>query len=445
MLGGPGAPGGELTIGPVDALLARRNPLRFHERVAQHGDLVKFRLGSETMFLAVHPDLVREVLVTSSKSFASMRRMAPFLGNGLITSEGEVHKRQRRLIQPAFHHARLTGYGEAMVAEADLAMRSWEDGREIDVHHEMARLALDVVGKTLFDVEFESEEAAEFRAAFVCLLEAASEKTGRFGRGYPGTSAGGMDPHRAFAVIEAFLARLIEARRADPGQGADILSMLITATDEDGSSMTDQQVRDEALTLAVAGHETLASALTWTWFLIAGHPEVEARLHGELDQVLDGHPPTVQDLPALAYTEMVLSEAMRLYPPIPRGGRRAIEDVEIGGQMIPAGTRVLFSQHVIHRDPRWYPDPLRFDPERWTPEARSTRPKFAYFPFGGGPRLCIGEAFAWMEAKLIVATLAQGWSFVQVPGSAVSLDPGVTLRPVAGVSMRLRGRASSRA
>jgi cytochrome P450 len=241
--------------------------------------------------------------------------------------------------------------------------------------------------------------------------------------------------NRARARLDGVVYRIIDERRRGGEDRGDLLSMLLLAEDEEGDrqGMSNEQVRDEAMTLFLAGHETTANLLAWTWYLLARNPEAERRLHAEIDAVLeDGRAPTVDDLPRLRYAEMVVSEVMRLYPPAWAVGRRAVADHEAGGYHVPAGSLILVSQYVAHRDPRFWPDPERFDPERWTPEARGQRPQFAYFPFGGGPRRCVGEAFAWMEATLILATLAARGRMRLAPGRTAETSPRITLRPGRG-------------
>jgi cytochrome P450 len=305
----------------------------------------------------------------------------------------------------------------------------------------MTRLTLAIVGRTLFDANVESE-ADEIGAALTTAL-------GLFGRTFTLPYFELLDRlplpmnrrfDRAKARIDATIARLIEERRRKPG-GADLLSLLVSAcdTEGDGGGMTDAQVRDEAITIFLAGHETTANALAWTWYLLARNPEAEARLHAEVD-ALGGRAPTAADLPRLPWTEMVLAESMRLYPPAWIIGRRAVEPYAVGGFDVPRGSIVVVSQWVTHRDPRWFPDPERFDPERFGRAAKEARPKFAYFPFGGGPRVCIGEGFAWMEGVLVLAAIARRWRLRLVPGQIVVPAPSITLRPGNGIRMLLERR-----
>jgi cytochrome P450 len=418
---------------------ARRDPLGFLLRVARrYGDVAYFKAGPLDVYLLSHPDAIRDVIVTNNAKFMKgqgLQEMKRLLGEGLLTSEGNVHKRQRRLIQPMFHHTRIEGYGTTMVEHALRMRDSWEDGQVLEVHEQMMRLTLSIVAKSLFDTDIEDRAARQ-------VAEALSTSLGLFDRltsplsnllmRLPSSPAMRRF-EQAKGVLDRIVYGMIEERRRTGDRG-DLLSTLLLARD-DGERMTDLQVRDEAITIFLAGHETTSNALTWTWFLLSQHPEVEARLHGELDSVLGERSPTVADLPSLPYTERVLTESMRLYPPAWILGRRALVDHEVDGYPIPAGSIVVTAQYIVHHDPRWYPDPNRFDPDRWLPERAASRPKFSYFPFGGGQRLCIGEPFAWMEGELLLATIAQRWKLRLLRGHPVELSPVVTLRPKHGMRM----------
>jgi cytochrome P450 len=304
------------------------------------------------------------------------------------------------------------------------------------------RLTLAIVGKTLFDTDVESE-ADEIGAALTAVMELFDFLLLPFSELLEKLPL----PHvrrfqKARARLDETIYRIIEERRRSNEDRGDLLSMLLSARDEegDGGQMNDEQVRDEVMTLFLAGHETTANLMTWTWYLLSQHADVEARLHEELDAVLEGRQPTVEDVPRLRYTEMVVAESMRLYPPAWAIGRLALKDHEVGGYTIPAKALVLLSPYVTHRDERYFPDPTRFDPERWTPEARESRPQFAYFPFGGGTRRCIGEGFAWMEGILLLASLARNWRMRLVPGHRVETLPVITLRPKHGMRMTVEKR-----
>ena len=427
-------------------LQLRADFLGFLAKVArEHGDAAGFHLGSQPYVLLTHPDLVRDVLVTHQRSFAKGRALEQarrLLGNGLLTSEGEFHLRQRRLAQPAFHRDRVAGYGETMVRCAARARDRWRDGQELDMHAEMMRVTLAIVGKTLFDadVEGEAEQVGRALEDTLAAFSLGMLPLGDWLERLPLPATRRL--MRARATLDRTIYRFIAERRASGRDHGDLLSMLMRATDSDGdcTGMSDEQLRDEALTLFLAGHETTANALTWTWSLLSQHPDVEQRLHREIDAL--GHEPRFADLGALPYTRQVVAESIRLFPPAYAIGRRALEPYRFGRYSIPARTIVLVSPYLQHRDPRWFPEPDRFDPDRWLPDAVAARPKFSYFPFGAGTRVCIGEQFAWSEAVLVLATLAQAWRATLVPGHPLVLQPRITLRPKHGVRMTLRRRAS---
>lgn len=425
----------------------RRDPLAFLQNLArEYGDLVGFMLGPQKMFLINHPDYIRDVLVTNNRRYMKGRgleRAKKLLGEGLLTSEGDFHLRQRRLAQPAFHRQRIAAYGETMTAYAARTRERWQNGETIEVDREMMRLTLAIAGKTLFDADVESE-ADEIGASLTAAFQLFNTITLPFSElleKLPLPSSRRFA--RARARLDETIYRIIAEHRAamsqngGAGDSGDLLSMLIRAqdTEGDGSRMTDLQLRDEAMTIFLAGHETTANLLTWTWYLLSQHPQIEARLHAEIDEVLGGRLPAAEDTPKLRYTEMVLAESMRLYPPAWIIGRRALEDHQLGGYPIPARSIILMSQYVTHHDERWYPDPYRFDPERWREEEKERRPRFSYFPFGGGPRVCIGEGFAWMEGALVLATIAQRWRLRLAPGQVVEPRTTVTLRPKFGMRM----------
>jgi cytochrome P450 len=424
----------------------RGDPLSFVSRMSEEpGDVVHYELFGRNVFLAKHPDLIRDVLVTNQHDYAKgegLRWAKRFLGEGLLTSEGEFHTRQRRLAQPAFHRQRIGAYAEVITDYATRSRDRLREGEPFDMHQEMMALTLAVAGKTMCDADVESEAAVigqaltdvislfpRFVLPFASLLHRLPlPSTRRF--------------ERARGRLDAVVYRMIEDRRRSGQDRGDLLSMLLLARDEegDGGHMSDLQLRDEVMTLFLAGHETTANALSWTWYLLARNPAVEARFHEEVDTVLGDRRPAFEDLPRLRYAEMVLAESMRLYPPAWGLGRRSLRDQVLGGMSIPAESLVLMSPYLVQRDPRFYPDPLRFDPQRFTPEAKAARPKFAYFPFGGGARQCIGEPFAWMEGVLILAALAQRWRFRLEAEEPVEPQALITLRPRHGVRMRAEQR-----
>jgi len=423
-----------------------RSPLDFFEELKrEHGDVARFRIFSERFVLFNDPALVNEVLVTKQHSFRKGRALEgarQFLGNSLLVSEGEEHTRQRRLIQPAFHHGRIAGYARLMAEKA----KNWTDsrraGEELDLAAQMNRLTLAVVAETLFGSEVEAEAHA--------IAESLSVIIGNFNRmllpfwkvlqRLP--TRGNRRLKQAQQTLDATIFRLISQRRKDGRDHGDLLSMLLAAEDAENPQkrLTDVEVRDQAMTLFIAGHETIANALAWTWHLLSQHENVRLKMKAEIDTVLGpDRLPGLEETRQLPYTTAVLSESMRLFPPVWVVGRRAVEDVVIGDYEVPRRTIVITSQYLIHRDERFWPDPLTFCPERWLdPEAETQRPKFAYFPFGGGARVCIGEAFAWTEGVILLAVMARRWRFEAMPGHGVTLQPTVTLRPKNGLKMIAR-------
>ncbi len=423
----------------------RSNPLKFLcSAAAKYGDVVYFKVVTQELYLVSHPDLVRDILVTNQNNFVKSRalqRAKILLGEGLLTSEGQHHLRQRRLVQPAFHRERLAGYAAAMSEYAMRRRERWHPGEVMDVSVEMAQLTLGVVAKTLFSADIEAE-APEIGATLTTILQLFRVLLTPFWEyldKLPLPSKRRFD--KARARLDATIYGLIRERRASGVDAGDLLSMLLMAQDEDAGGMSDEQVRDEAMTLFLAGHETGANALTWTWYLLSQHPEVEQRLHQEVDTVLGGRAPRFTDVPQLRYTEMVLAEALRMYPPAWAIGRKAKADFKLGDFEIPAGSILIVSPYVVQRDARWFPEPDKFDPDRWAEEARNARPKFSYFPFGGGARVCIGERFAWMEGVILLAAIAQKWRFRLAPGEKAEPLPLVTLRVNNGLRMILELRS----
>jgi cytochrome P450 len=420
----------------------RRGRLAFLDDCFQrYGDVVSFRFGPRRMVLLNHPDLVEDVLVTQNRKFIkhfALRMTRLTLGNGLLTSEGDFWRRQRRLAQPAFHRDRVASYAGVMVEFAERMLAGWEDGQVRDVQEDMMRLTLEIVAKTLFDADI-TGDAADASAAMETLLHCFTARVNRMIRlpeRWP--TPANLRLHRAVRRLERILFAIIAERRASGEDRGDLLSMLLQAQDEDdGGRMTDHQLRDEAMTLFMAGHETTANTMAWVWFLLANHPQAETRLHAELDEVLGGRAPCFDDLPRLAYTEMVVTEALRLYPTVWLLGREAIEPCEVGGYPIRVGTTLYMSQWVIHRDPRWFDDPREYRPERWADGLVKRLPRYAYFPFGGGPRICIGNSFAMMEATLLLATIARRFRLALTPDATVTPLPTMTLRPEGGVKVRL--------
>jgi cytochrome P450 len=423
----------------------RRDPLGFLLQARrQYGNVVSFRLGPERVVLLTHPEHIRDVLVTQHRVFTKARRgqvAKQFLGEGLFNSEGDVHQRQRRLMQPAFHRQYIARYADVMTTYGERLSQQWQDGETLDMAQAMMRVTLAIAGKALFDADVEAD-AKDIGTSITTLMHFAP----RFNLPFAGLLTRLPVPstlrlRQAQRALDTVIYRIIDDRRRHGTHADDVLSMLVNAQDEDdGTGMTDKQLHDEALTLLVAGHETTAVALSWTWYLLAQHPQVEAALHEELASTLGGRTPTDADIPRLPYTRMILTEAMRLYPPAWMMTRRNLEAYEVGDYRLPPGTFLLISPYVTHHDPLYFLQPEAFRPERWAAEHDATRPKFAYFPFGGGPRQCLGEHFAWMEGTLLLATLAQRWAMHAVPSHPVVMQPLVTLRPKYGIQMRVQRR-----
>jgi cytochrome P450 len=421
-----------------------RDPLGFLSRCArEYGDVVGLRFMGQNLYLLSDPDLIEYVLVEHNRNFTKTRilkRNRRLLGDGLLTSEGGFWRRQRRLAQPAFHRKRVAAYGEVMVAFAERSLETWRDGQTIDVHEEMMHLTLEIVAKCLFDADVGSQATDVGKAMKVALENFSSQRRlVRIPRGVP-------TPHNirfemAARRLDEIVGKIIEDRRKSGDDRGDLLSMLMLAEDEEGGRMTDRQLRDEVMTLFLAGHETTANALSWTFWLLSLSPHAEVELAEELECVLGGRAPTVSDLPDLPYVERVLKESMRLYPPAWVVGREAIAECEVGGYRMPAGTTALMSQWVMHRDPRYHQNPKRFDPDRWMAQYAKALPRFAYFPFGGGPRQCIGAGFAMTEACLILATVAQRFRLDLAPGQRVEPYASITLRPKMDIRVSLVERS----
>ena len=418
----------------------RGDPTGFLTTQAGLGDVSFFRMGSQPGYFLNHPDLVRDLFVVNAHKFMkgrALQRSKTLLGEGLLTSEGAFHLRQRRMIQPAFHRTRIAGYARSMVEFADQMSQTWTDGETRDIDTEMMRLTLRIVAKTLFSANVEDEEDDVGNAMttvsklFDFLLLPYSEwlqklplpQTRRF--------------NRARATLNSVIYGIIDERRRSGHDKGDLLAMLLAARDEaDGGSMTDEQIRDEALTLFLAGHETTSNALTFTWYLLSQHPDRAAKMHAELDRVLGDRLPTIDDIADLKYTEHVLAESMRLFPPAWAIGRLALEEHAFGEYKIPEGALVLVSPYVTQRDARFWEDAGEFIPERWERQSvKEAGQMNIYFPFGGGIRRCIGESFAWTEGVLLLATIARRWQLKLAPDQRLALLPLITLRPKYGMKM----------
>jgi cytochrome P450 len=429
------------SLGPLN----NGDPLKyFTGLMREYGDLVSLRVLNFRILLLNHPDHIEDVLVNHPRKFIKGRVLQAnkrVFGRGLLTSEGDFWLRQRRLAQPAFHRARIAGYASTMVEYTERLLHEWQHGEERDIHKEMMRLTLQIVGKTLFDADVE-RDAQDIGKSLELLLELGANfrRTIFIPQWLPTPT--NLRQERAIRQIEKVLYRIIAEKRASGRDSGDLLSMLLAAPDEDGSRMTDQQLRDEAITLFLAGHETTANTLSWTWWLLAQNPAVEAKLHAELRTVLAGRAPSLDDLPKLVYTNYIITESMRLYPPAWGTARTAIEEHEIAGYAVPKGSGVSFAQWTVHRDARWYDAPEEFRPERWEGDLLKRIPRFAYFPFGGGPRQCIGNTFALMETALTLATIAQQYRFRLVEGHPVVPLASITLRPRHGIRVVMESRSA---
>ena len=441
----PPGPKPHFLIGNVP--LADSNPLAVFQRwAAEYGDIFYYRAGWIRVYFLNHPDLIEAVLVRQYQNLLKdrvIRNSRWLFGEGLLTSEGETWKRQRRLTQPAFHRERIASYAGIMTQYTEQAVADWQDGAVVDLHREMMRLTLKIAVRTLFNVEPDGiREISQAADVLVRNMTGARMLMPSLARFLPLPSM--LEVRRAVRQLDRTVYQIIDRRRRNKQDSGDLLSMLLEARDEDGSDMDDQQVRDEVLTFLLAGHETTALALSWAWHLLAENPEANERLCAELDRVLGGRAPTISDLTVLPYAEGVIKESMRLYPPAWGVGRTVAKEFELNGYCIPAGANVVMSQWVQHRDARFFPNPERFDPGRWRTETSRNLPRFAYFPFGAGPRQCIGASFAMMESVILLATMAQRFQPCAVPGHPVETLPSITLRPKRGVWMELRQRRDIR-
>lgn len=422
------------------------------QMVARHGDWSNFRLGTFDTYLTVDPDAVEQILVKKHSCFqkdALTHELDMLLGNGLLTSEGEFWKRQRRLAAPALRRSHIQSYADIMVGYTGQMLGGWSDGEVGSLHKDMTELTLKIAVQTLFNLEMESaiDEVADALDEAMHFFHLMAHTLWRF---VPDVLS---LPHhkrfdRAVQKLDEVIYGLIDQRRASAEPGDDLLWQLLEAVDDEGNQMTDRQLRDEVITLFLAGHETTALTLTYTWYLLSHHPHVLERLQDEVDAVLvdsrgRARAATADDYQDLPYTRAVIEESMRLYPPAWIIGREAVADIEIGGWTIPRGAQVLMPQCVMHRDARWFDRPDDFVPDRWLGGELADRlPRFAYFPFGGGARICIGNHFAMMEAILVVATIAQQFSLVDRSPEPLRTQPSVTLRPATPIEMEVVGRTA---
>lgn len=446
----PPGPGWRAAMNVLEGL--RRDPRVFvQEMTGRYGDVVHFRIGHQNLLIFIHPDDIEEILLTKAKSFHKDRvtgLLRVGLGDGLLTSEGAHWKRQRRMVSPSMRKRQIASYAQAMVARAEAFAQTLGDDQQRDIHHDMMILTLEIVTDTLFGADI-GADAHQVGQSLEIMLESFLHYTRTWRRllppwevllNHPVLGMGrGLEARDA---LDKVIYRLIDERRAQPDAGRqDLVSLLLAVRDEDGSQMSNLQLRDESLTMFMAGHETTALALSYALWLLAEHPEAMARLQQEIDEVLKGRSATFDDLKSLTWAHAVVRESMRLVPPAWAVGREAIEDVEIGGYLMPSKWQALIPIWNVHRDPRWFDKPQDFAPQRWLEPKAQELPRFAYFPFGGGPRTCIGNHFAIMEAVLVLVTLCQRANFAQAEGHSLELHPSVTLRPVGGVVMDVSRRA----
>ena len=438
------------------ALYFKRDPLGFLTRCArEYGDIVRLSFLGRPTYLLNHPDYIEEVLVKNNRNFSKnrsrflqqFRQEMMIVGNSLLASEGEYWRRQRRLSQPAFHRQRIHAYGEVMVACTERRLANWQDGETYDIHQEMARLLLEIVAKAVLGTNDDTSKEVE-------------KAYGRIEETLGGPGPGIQVQEGYYGILLQFsrylrflsaLRRLhmitygiINERRSSSTDTGDLLSMLLHYQDEAGNRMSDKQLRDEVVGMFFAGYETTANALSWTWYLLSRHPEIETKLLEELQEVLGNRVPAAVDLPRLRYTGMVVKESMRLYPPAWNMSREAKQECEIGGYRVLPGTRLLMAQWVTHRDPRYFEDPEVFSPDRWDDGSAQRIPKYAYFPFGGGPRMCIGNALAMMQATLVLATMAKRSQLRLASEQQVVPQPSITLRPTGGLKMIFEERSFKR-
>ena len=428
--------------------LQRRGQLRFNvDNWHRFGDVVRLQQGPIVAHTVAHPDAIRHVLIENKANYNRGRgyqALQLLNGQGLLTSEGAFWQRQRRLIQPAFTPKAIPPYAPAIVDSTAAMLDRWsgpaQTGQALDVNVEMLHLALNIIGRTMLGVDLD-REARELVPAFATAVAAVGARiTAPVDIPLAVPTPANVRFRRALRQLDTRIYSLMQAHQAGDGR-ADLLAQLLAARDpETGTGMTPQQVRDEIMTIFFAGHETIAQTLTWAWYLLAQHPDAEARLHAELAAVLAGRPPAVADLPRLPYTRMVIEETMRLYPPVWAIPRGAAGPDTLGGYSIPAGSMVFPAPYLAHRHPDFWTDPERFDPERFTPEHAAGRAPCSYLPFGAGPRACIGQNFAMQEALLVVATVAQQYRLRLVPGHPVVPHSAITLSPQHGVLMTLAQR-----
>lgn len=420
-----------------------RDRLGFLSYLAQQGDVVGFHIGPLPMLLFNKAEHAQHILVEHAGEFSKGRLMRRAVGNnGLFVSEGEFHRKQRKLMSPCFQPRQIASYAETIVGYAEHLLQEWENGAVIDIDHAMIRFTMSITGKILFDTDFLSETNELGAAINLGLAHAVRTLSSPFTLPLNIPTSYNRRVRQATRLIETRLHRMIEERRREPAARNDLLSLLLQARDDEGQPMSEQQLIDECLTLFTAGHETTAAALAWTWYLLTVHPENYQQLQQEVDRELEGRLPTVADLPRLPYCLQVFKETMRLYPPAPGILREALHDTVIDGYRVPKGTTIMISPYTLHRRADYFPDPERFQPERFAPECEKLLPRSAYIPFSAGPRICIGNHLALMEAQLLIAAIAQRFTFSLIPGQQIVPDVvhHLALRPAGAVKVRVHSR-----
>ena len=425
-----------------------RDRLGMFLRMASLGDVSIMHFGPFTGFLFNKPEHVHSILVEHAydfdKGIAIHRTFRAAIGDGVFSSEGDLHRRQRKLMSPPFQPRHIAGYADIMAHYSELIQQTWRDGAVIDINEQMTALTMSIIGKALFDADVFTE-TDELGAAMTVTTEYVTHAlSSLLPPPYNWPTPRNRRTHKAAAILRERVQRFIDERRADLQEAKrnDFLSILLRARDDEGNPMSDEQVMAECLTLFGAGHETTATALTWSWYLLCQHPEAYQRVQREVDEVLQGRTPTYEDMARLPYCLQVFKEAMRLYPPAYAFSRRALREVEIDGYRVPKERVVLIAPYTLHRRPEYFPDPERFDPERFTPEREKQLPRYAYLPFGAGPRICLGLYFAMLEGQLLLATLAQRVNFSLVSGQHIQPDPEhhLALRPNGAVKVSVKRR-----
>ncbi len=424
----------------------RKDRLGLLQRLARESDVCGMHFGPFPGILFNKPEHVQSILVEHAydfdKGLAIHNTFRPVIGDGIFSSEGDFHRHQRKLMAPPFQPRHIASYAGIMGHYGEQIQQTWADGATIDVNRHMTNVTMSIIGKALFDADVFTE-TDELGAAMTITTEYVSHSLSTLlPPPYSWPTPRNRRTHKAVQVLRNRIQRFIDERRSNPAERNDFLSILLQARDEDGSPMSDEQVMAECLTLFGAGHETTATALSWTWYLLCQHPEHYQKVQQEVDRVLQGRTPTYADLAHLPYCLQVFKEAMRLYPPAYAFSRRALRDVEIDGYRVPKGRVVLIAPYTIHRREEYFPEPEKFDPERFTPEREKQLPRYAYLPFGAGPRICIGMYFAMMEGHLLLAALAQRVSFSLVPGQTIEPDPvhHLALRPIGEVKVLVKRR-----